>query len=217
MLRPNSRASASTLPQSSLRATASVANTYSQLLLGVSTPDTEQHLDVYELEIDAALDSMGIAGVPSLREHQASAIAQALINENIFFALATGAGKSLCFQISAIVQACHHQKVTVVIQPTLEIIASQVRALSAHGIDVEIISSLTSSDENNALGTRLNQEAYRPALIYMTFDSFFGHYSYVFTTLRSKGALARIILDEGHTILHWKEFRPLMASLPFHS
>lgn len=84
---------------------------------------TEQNFDVYEFEIDNALNLMNIGGTPALREHQASAIAHALNNQNIFLALATGAGKSLCFRIPAIIQARHHHQVTVVLQPTLEIIS----------------------------------------------------------------------------------------------
>lgn len=157
-------------------------------------------MDIYDTMIEPAFEPMGIAGVHALREHQALAITHGLNNENLFLALATGAGKSLCFQISAIIQARHEQQVTVVLQPALEIITSQVKALSAHGIDVEIFSSLTTSEERNALATRLNKDAYRPALIYTTSDSFFGHYHYVFTTLYRKEALARIVMDEEYTI-----------------
>ena len=111
----------------------------------------------------------------------------------------------------AVIQAHYHQKVTVVIQPTLEIISSQLKALSGYNIDVEVIASIASNEEKNALAKRLYQEAYRPALIYTTADSFFGHYNYVFTTLFGKDALARIVLDEAHTILDWQNFLPLVV------
>lgn len=189
-----------------------MAHISSPRLSAVPSIDTDQHMDIYDTKIEAALELIGIAGIHSLREHQASAITHALNDKNLFLALATGAGKSLCFQVPAIIQARHEQRVTVVIQPTLEIITSQVKALSARGIDVEIISSLTTSEEKNALAVHLNMGGYRPALIYTTSDSSFGHYNYVFTTLHGKGALARIVMDGGHTILHWKEFRPLMVS-----
>lgn len=215
MLRLGSQVSSARVAafQLPLEEPASAARTQSHPLSTISTTDTEQFFDVYESEINNTLESLEIAGIPALREHQATAIAYALNNENIFLALATGAGKSLCFQIPAVIQARHHQQVTVVIQPTLEIISSQVKALCAHGIDVEVISSLTSSEEKDTLAERLYKEAYRPALIYTTPDSFFRHYNYVFTTLLGKVALARIVLDEGHTILYWKEFRPFMVSL----
>lgn len=186
----------------------SAAHAPSLRLSAVPTIDTEQHMDIYETEINAALALMGIAGVPALREHQASATAHALHNEHVFLALATGAGKSLCFQIPAIIRAHHQQRVTVVLQPTLEIITSQVRALSAYGIDVEIISSLTSHEEKGSLAVRLSKDGpvYRPALIYTTSESSFSHHNYVFTTLLPKGALARVVLDEGHPVLRWAGF-----------
>ena len=175
------------------------------------TIDSNGPLDAYEDELTVALETMGLEGVHDLREHQASAIAHALGNKHIFLSLATGAGKSLCFQLPAVIQAHYHQKVTVVIQPTLEIISSQLKALSGYNIDVEVIASIASNEEKNALAKRLYQEAYRPALIYTTADSFFGHYNYVFTTLFGKDALARIVLDKAHTILDWQNFRPLVV------
>ena len=176
--------------------------------------DTEQNLDVYETELLESLELFGIAGIPGLREHQATAIGHALTNEHIFLALATGAGKSLCFQVPAIIQASHHQKVTVVFQPTLEVISSQVQSLIPHGVSVEIMSSLTTSQVKRALAVRLN-EGYRPALIYTTTETFFNEFhSSVFATLYNRGAIARFVLDEGHTILHWRHFRETMSLIP---
>lgn len=67
------------------------ADDFYRLLSAVPTIDTEQHLDIYESEIDAALKLMGIAGIPALREHQTSAITHALNNEHLFPGLATKA------------------------------------------------------------------------------------------------------------------------------
>lgn len=60
---------------------------------------------------------------------------------------------------------------------------SQVKALSAHRIDVEICSGLTTSKEKNASGKHLNFDGYWPALIYTTSDLFFGHYCTISTIL----------------------------------
>lgn len=131
------------------------------------TMDTKQGLDVYENEIAHALTLFGLNGIHALREHQASTIAHDLHRRHLFLVLATGAGKSLCFQVSAVIQATYQSKVPVVFQPTPEIISSQVRAPSAYCIDVEIISSLTSSAAKDELAERLNG-GYRPALICTT-------------------------------------------------
>lgn len=129
----------------------------SSRLSAVPSIDTDQHMDIYDTMIEPAFELMGIAGVHALREHQASAITHGLNNKNPFLALATGAGESLCLQIPAIVQARHEQRVTAILQPTLEIITSQVKALSAHGIDVGICSSLTSSEGKKAPAEDLNE------------------------------------------------------------
>lgn len=153
-----------------------------------------------------ALELIKIPDLASLREHQLSAIVLALKDEpelkHIFLSLATGSAKSLCCQVPAIVQSRSHQKVTIVIQPTLEITSGQVKTLKSLGIDVEIISSLVSSERKNDLASRLYQVGYHPALIYTTADSFFGHYNHVFTTLKNHHAMARIVLDEDHTVPH---------------
>ncbi|KZV58947.1 hypothetical protein PENSPDRAFT_728169, partial [Peniophora sp. CONT] len=127
MPRPGSRVSSLTMyaPFSPIRAGPSAAHIFSPRLSAVPSIDTDQHMDIYDTIIEPALELLGIAGVHALREHQASAITHALNNKNLFLALATGAGKSLCFQIPAIIQARHEQRVTVVLQPTLEIITSQ--------------------------------------------------------------------------------------------
>ena len=152
------------------------------------------------------LELIKIPDLASLREHQLSAIVLALKDEpelkHIFLSLATGSAKSLCCQVPAIVQSRSHQKVTIVIQPSLEITSGQVKTLKSLGIDVEIISSLVSGERKNDLASRLYQVGYHPALIYTTADSFFGHYNHVFTTLKNHHAMARIVLDEDHTVPH---------------
>ena len=176
------------------------------------TVDVESILDVYEDELNSALTTMGLHGAHDLRPHQSSAIARALNNSHVYLSLGTGAGKSLCFQIPAIIQARHHHKVTVVIEPTLEIISSQVRGLAGCTVEVEVFSSTVSVQEKDAVAERICKQGYRPALIYTTADSFFGFYSTVFSTLRDRGALARIVLDEAHTVLSWQDFRPPLVS-----
>ena len=177
------------------------------------TADTDGVLDVYDNELIAALATMDIQGAHALRQHQASAIAHALNNIHVFLSLATGAGKSLCFQIPALIQARRHHKVTVVIEPTLEVISSQIRALSKYDIDVEVFASTVRIGERDEVAKRIHTDGYRPALIYTTAESFFdGPYSTLFTGLRDEGALARIVLDEAHTVLSWQDFRIPMVS-----
>ena len=207
MLEPHSHASAS-IERSPISQAFEAHTAHVRAL----SADSDGILDVYEDELRTALQTMGLVGVSALRQHQASAIARALNNDHIFLSLSTGSGKSLCFQIPAIIQARHHHRVTVVIQPTLEIISSQVRSLSGHEIEVEVFASTVRNPEKDLVARRIRTQDYRPALIYTTAESFFGPYGSVFTTLRHKGALARIVLDEAHTVLNWQDFRPPFVS-----
>ncbi|KZV74037.1 ATP-dependent DNA helicase [Peniophora sp. CONT] len=172
--------------------------------------DTEQYTDILESSINGALNLLGIPDMSALREHQAEAMVQALLDKDLFLALATGAGKSLCFQIPAIIQATRSRRTTVVLQPLLEIISSQVDALAEKGVTTATFSGDVSPDHKDEFVRRMTTDGWRPALIYSTVDSFFGKYKSAFSDLSEQGGLARIVIDEAHTVMHWRDFKPSM-------
>lgn len=178
----------------------------------VVSVDTAQLLDIYEDEIADGLKLFRKMGVQELRERQKAAVVQSLNDRHVFLGLATGAGKSLCFQLPAVIRSQRMQHTTVVMQPTLNLIANQIRTLRDCDISVEALSSLNSAEERGNLVQRVEQ-GYRPAFIYTTVDSFFGFYSNIFRVLLKQRALARFVLDEGHTNIHWAEFKESMVSL----
>lgn len=117
----------------------------------------------------------GLHDISDLREHQLPAILHALNDENIFLSLRTGAGKSLCFQIPAVVRYQLLQQITVVIQPQLAVIQSHIQSLRGliESIAVEELSGNITARQKQSLARRL-QDGYRPTLLYTTPDTFFG-------------------------------------------
>ena len=83
-------------------------------------------------------------GYSSYRPGQEEIIQCILRNENILAVMPTGAGKSLCYQIPAIVS----QKKTVIISPLIALINDQVDSLKQNGISVEKIHSNQSDNES---------------------------------------------------------------------
>src|SRR6267142_474077 len=76
-------------------------------------------------------------GFTSFRPLQENIIQDALAGRDVFALLPTGGGKSLCFQLPALVQP----GLTVVISPLIALMKDQVDALQASGIAATLLNS----------------------------------------------------------------------------
>lgn len=70
----------------------------------------------------------------NFRPSQREAIDATLAGEDVLTLLPTGGGKSLCFQLPAVLDAQKNRGVTIVVSPLLSLIADQTRALIAKGV-----------------------------------------------------------------------------------
>ena len=75
-----------------------------------------------------------ILGIAKLRAHQMDPIQDLLNGRDVFVNFPTASGKSLIFQIPALL---HPQKWTLVLEPTLSLMLDQVQHLQAKGIPAE--------------------------------------------------------------------------------
>ncbi|KAJ7158357.1 P-loop containing nucleoside triphosphate hydrolase protein [Mycena crocata] len=125
--------------------------------------------------------------------------------------MATGGGKSLCFQLPAVVQNEQTGAVTVVVSPLTSLIDEQVSTMKAKGIDALSFSA----ESNTNVIQKLNSDC-KPALLYVTPEKL-ARSGYLYAALRnlhSNDLLARFAIDEAHCISTWgSDFREAFRGL----
>src|SRR5207253_7710589 len=96
-------------------------------------------------------------GFDSFRPLQEEIIRDALAGRDVFALLPTGGGKSLCFQLPALVRP----GLTVVVSPLISLMKDQVDALTASGVAATFLNSSLKADESRARLRGLHQGEYR--------------------------------------------------------
>ena len=94
-----------------------------------------------------------VFGYDHFRGNQEAIIQHVIAGGNTFVIMPTGAGKSLCYQIPAIVQ----EGVSIVISPLIALMKNQVDQLNGVGVNARVLNSTLSKGEAN----RVKQEAIR--------------------------------------------------------
>ncbi|PYH95184.1 putative RecQ family helicase RecQ [Aspergillus ellipticus CBS 707.79] len=147
----------------------------------------------------------------SFRPLQQEAIAAAIEGHDVFLQANTSFGKSLCFQLPAVIS----HGVTVVICPLLALMTDQVKALQALGIAVATINSTTPIAERRSILDDLLSGHPKTRLLYVTpelcqTETFRRNLQ----TIHRQGELNRIAIDEAHCISEWgHDFRPAYKEL----
>ena len=152
-------------------------------------------------------------GHGEFREGQETLIDALLAGRDALGIMPTGGGKSLCYQVPALLLP----GVTLVISPLISLMKDQVMALEKAGVPAAFLNSSLSAMERRAVYDGLRQGAYR--LLYVAPERL---ETENFSALARELTIPLVAVDEAHCISQWgQDFRPsyrriadFLSSLP---
>ena len=165
---------------------------------------TEEHQPAWEAAALKALSTYW--GHPHLRDDQRAAVGAAVAGRDVLVVLATGAGKSVCYQLVPLITG----KPAVVVSPLIALMADQVAGLHARGVKAVLLGTAQTD-----AGAEARALAGEYDLVYITPEKLVAGFD--LSRLQRARGVSLLAVDEAHCVAEWGfDFRPSYAALGAH-
>ena len=144
-----------------------------------------------------------VFGHRQFRQNQRAIVNATMSRRDVFVIMPTGGGKSLCYQLPAMLE----DGLTVVICPLISLIQDQVQAMRSQGVSADFLSGSQSQEESSNVFAQLwrgDVGSRGLTLLYVTPERIVASpgFSKALHFLHGRGKLKRFVVDEAHCVSH---------------
>jgi ATP-dependent DNA helicase RecQ len=146
-----------------------------------------------------------VFGYEDFRPGQAEIVEAVLAGEDVLAVMPTGSGKSMCYQLPALIE----DGLTVVVSPLIALMRDQVQQMVAYGVAAATLNSTTGDDEAREAWRLLNAGELR--LLFVSPERLLT--DGLMARLKDAG-VRRLAIDEAHCVSQWgHDFRPVYRDI----
>jgi ATP-dependent DNA helicase RecQ len=152
---------------------------------------------------DAALEALHtVFGYSAFRGAQRAIVEHVSAGGDALVLMPTGGGKSLCYQVPALLRHAQGRGVTVVVSPLIALMHDQVGALEELGVHAAFLNSTLDGDEARRIERELL--AARLPILYAAPERILTpRFLAMLDSLHERGLVALFAIDEAHCVSQW--------------